>query len=1510
MSIPIESTIISQGVFLPESSPYRNCVAASPAGLCCRVTGNTLSPSTYRTHAVTAHNIRGRLPTSFSTTLWSLIVAARKDPNRDRFEMVGSSRVIKHYCKKCQTAFRDKSKRDQHLSHQSNKGETDKCTAEDCSQISCMKLFCGRYYPVQSPAVVNPLPGSASTQATTVPGNTDRMLLWAAPNLLVYDFSLIGADLGKLCTIGRELSEKTVRSLLPPQSSTDPHADVFHQLISQNGTEESFLTSMRINVTAMENYINCVSSDERLSRLLEAFKLMLANYMGANKMVTRNLTTLLVKFNADDEHGNVHNSDRYSFRERKTQNDILVAFQQLLAFLLSKQSVHLMTALQSLDDTSILPMEIHTTCVIPNLMYKLAAEEPSNREHETLLVEFALSGCFTLQGNDVKFKATGGCSSFLATALYLTRFAMMYKASSILMIQNEPNRNQLVKHLFLQIQGLPTTQNLSKGISSLRIKLKSEAKSDRVRVDSEGNYSHKQAVFRHIYYRGFMKRASSSLHALFTELIDGDDWMACLHEDARFEFGDNSFFGDVVCEVRIDDSDAPSSTVDINEFRLKSSISGRDHILVHKLNSLFQLIFLGLGGGSERTKAIETMTARQVGVVEELSCIYYTLVHNKQYRVETVDRSPSNHKMPDVFFAYYLIFRKIVALLNTEDAEKCLVFINVAKPKWTVSHWMGEFFHINPSFATIPVIRQFFTSITNKTVVVLEKLQSQIRLTANRLAAESCNHSEIAHAENYATLLADADEVFYETYHSILGLPPSHGRRRQPTIFAPSSEARIIEALQAVHGSDADFRSDNQKSMIVASCNEASKHKFFGTACGSGKSSAIVIPPIVQFLSNRAIGTTVVVTPYGFLASTTWASLHDSLQDKFGDSVTVDSFSGSDVLPSASSSFPANLARHPPNILILTLDAAANLIQHHSWALEKWSNEGILRAVKFDEIQTVFTEFGFRKAYQAIAQFAALGCEVTLLSGSCPKKLAFPLMRCLNLLSNNQNESEVTTVFDSDLIGDGFDFISVKGNNRSAANAALLKLVGASLSTGKGHAHVICAEKREAEWLKSKAPQLLLLSKLPELVVELVTAHTPRAEVDRIASAWREGLVHLLITTTCGLVGNENKLARFIFFHHCLYAITNLIQGIGRLRLIQRGPDSVVTHIESDDFIEEGAAASRASQLSRDGDTLIDQLKTVGALNQSDMQIFQEWFHVSGYLSFIKSEGRCQMQLLKEMTGHQGAEACGRCTHCVFHTSFCSVDQARDNFIKSSHSALEEESERAAREIADNIDDNRASNSTTVARRIGTLTRRLDERREQEAVAASQNASQIQAKRRRLDPVNEASIEAQRATAEQSRINQICIQRLADLQLFCANCANRSCNGVACQKSCRVCGDQHFDGFHRPAGIRVCPWASHNQDGHALMKDVGDRGFCAFCLCPMNCFTLSHKKPGVEGTQCSVSQRFVRVVCSQRQRENNQNRNETSVSHRDFVLRITSSMQEWEKFLANARWPNQSAINR
>ena len=107
-------------------------------------------------------------------------------------------------------------------------------------------------------------------------------------------------------------------------------------------------------------------------------------------------------------------------------------------------------------------------------------------------------------------------------------------------------------------------------------------------------------------------------------------------------------------------------------------------------------------------------------------------------------------------------------------------------------------------------------------------------------------------------------------------------------------------------------------------------HKFFGTHCGSGKSAATAVPFVVNFLSNRNPGVTVLVVPYRFLASTVKAFFYNSFQDKFGDAITVEAFSGADIHPTPSSSFPANLIEAPPNVLVLTLDAAANLIKHHT----------------------------------------------------------------------------------------------------------------------------------------------------------------------------------------------------------------------------------------------------------------------------------------------------------------------------------------------------------------------------------------------------------------------------------------------------------------------------------------------------------------------------------------------------------------------------------------------------
>ena len=721
----------NQGVLLPCSSPYYSCVAASPAGLVCQITGNHFTARTFSSHLKKDHkdwSLPLRLPHNLPVQFQGLIESARNDPNRSRFAKDGSNTANRYFCNNCKSCFKDKDKMNRHLSQQKRKSI--KCTLSDCNRQQCMQLFCRRYYPVtdsnaaESTATSIQHPASSHSPNSDLAG-ADVLSQLANPNLAQFDFSSIGAELGTLCTQGRTLTETTIRNLLSPQSSTEHLVELFHQLVSQHGAEDAFLDGMLKNVESMDKHKICILSDERMSRLVEAFILMLQNYIGPNKMVTRNLSSLMVRFNTDDEHGNVHNTERHSFRERKTQHDVLNAFKELLAFLQHKQPPCFQEVMEKLADTSIDPEIIHKQCIIPNLLYHLAAEEPSNREHDTLYIEYALSGMFTASGASLRFKSTGGCSSCLATALYLIRFCMMYKAASILKMNNQTDRNGLVKRLFAQVQGRPSTQNLSKGISVLRIRLKSEAKPEKVRVDQEGNFSLKGLVFRQVFYRGLMKVVATNLHHLFCRIFEGEDWKCCLSENARFTFGDDSFYGDIVCEATTSESEAPVTVV-LNELSLKSNISGTEDELIQKLNSLFELVFLGLGGGAERKASITSMTSNQVCIIPDSSSVYYTLVHQKQYRVETMDRTPSNHKMASIFFPYYLLFRRVVSLLNTAQEEKCLVFIKIDKPSWTVSNWMGKFFHLNHAELSFRIIRQFFTSITTKIATFLRSSKSKL----------------------------------------------------------------------------------------------------------------------------------------------------------------------------------------------------------------------------------------------------------------------------------------------------------------------------------------------------------------------------------------------------------------------------------------------------------------------------------------------------------------------------------------------------------------------------------------------------------------------------------------------------------------------------------------------------------------------------------------------------------------------------------------------------------------
>lgn len=69
---------------------------------------------------------------------------------------------------------------------------------------------------------------------------------------------------------------------------------------------------------------------------------------------------------------------------------------------------------------------------------------------------------------------------------------------------------------------------------------------------------------------------------------------------------------------------------------------------------------------------------------------------------------------------------------------------------------------------------------------------------------------------------------------------------------------------------------------------------------------------------------------------------------------------------------------------------------------------------------------------------------------------------------------------------------------------------------------------------------------------ELVTSSVDREKQATIAAKWRHGDIQVLVSTTCALVGNENRNCRFIVIAGRLYNLMNVLQACGRLRPKQR----------------------------------------------------------------------------------------------------------------------------------------------------------------------------------------------------------------------------------------------------------------------------------------------------------------------------------------------------------------------
>jgi len=237
-----------------------------------------------------------------------------------------------------------------------------------------------------------------------------------------------------------------------------------------------------------------------------------------------------------------------------------------------------------------------------------------------------------------------------------------------------------------------------------------------------------------------------------------------------------------------------------------------------------------------------------------------------------------------------------------------------------------------------------------------------------------------------------------------------------------------------------------------------------------------------------------------------------------------------------------------PHLIFTTVDAFANLMTNHLTYMHKLSKQGRLKRVFFDEIHTIYMEEHFRsEAFKSLRLSGRLSCPFTAMSATVPPSYAPSLMKYLTM-GWEADKCQLEMVVEHCFLGDfPEDFLFEVKECLSPVTEALafVEPLLDKESLRESSVHVICGTKADAGTVRDR-----LQSRRGEstLSCELITSETEAGNQERIASLWSGGHLNVLVTTTCGLLGNENRKCKSVIVVGYLYSLMNVVQALGRLR--------------------------------------------------------------------------------------------------------------------------------------------------------------------------------------------------------------------------------------------------------------------------------------------------------------------------------------------------------------------------
>jgi len=385
----------------------------------------------------------------------------------------------------------------------------------------------------------------------------------------------------------------------------------------------------------------------------------------------------------------------------------------------------------------------------------------------------------------------------------------------------------------------------------------------------------------------------------------------------------------------------------------------------------------------------------------------------------------------------------------------------------------------------------------------------------------------------YSSERTGNDETHFKTYHLELGDSFEYNKKKTNLSLLQLRMAMSVRypTTTCAGGSLKYYLSLSQKELVEFGygCHQSHstfKHCLALLPPGGGKSETYLIPIIARILANMRRKIIIHKSPYRFLAAYQYASAKKTMEKMGFHNVSTGLFLGGDIRE-GHDGLPTDLSSPEflPSLIFLNIDAVHNLVLYFEEELRSWID--CLDKIVLDKVHTVFTEMNFRKKIRVLSRLPSLGVRIIALTGSMPP---FVIPRFGERFCLTTPHETMRVIHGGDVTGQVPLGFKIDCRLKTSYFIEVYRFVRSRVLNHAGAIHVFVAEMWVGEKLLKSSSE-----NVPGFTYHFVSSKTDREEVNSTSSAWSHGTIDILITTSMGLVGNENPHCRFLCIAGHLY---------------------------------------------------------------------------------------------------------------------------------------------------------------------------------------------------------------------------------------------------------------------------------------------------------------------------------------------------------------------------------------